>query len=499
MKILTKSSSLSSSVNTELVVVALTKKSISSTKQKDKSKALSQLFSKCSLNLKELIKVEKFTASPGSSLSCWVGGSPKAVLLVGWDDSVDSDLELGEQYRKLGNLIFQTANKWGLQRVVIAEENLNFHETGGVPAVIEGVELSRYSFQMYKSKKAKPEKSASSLTLLTRKKVTTKSVQQALASCTGTNLARDLVNMPACDCTPRYLVSQARKMARETGLQCRVYQGAQLKKLGAGLLLSVAAGSKEPAALIRLTYKPRKKAKKVISIVGKGVTFDTGGYSIKSSAGMETMKCDMGGAAAVLGAMRAIAVVKPDVEVRCYVPTAENMIDGNATRPGDVVKGLSGKTVEIFNTDAEGRLILADALALAVKEKCDQIVNLATLTGACMVALGPKYAGLFANNDKLADSLIDAGASSGERLWRLPLAMEYRKDINGKIADIKNMGQRYAGAITAALFLHEFVGDVPWAHIDIAGPAFASAKDGYNPAGGIGFGVRTLVDFVSRH
>jgi leucyl aminopeptidase len=265
----------------------------------------------------------------------------------------------------------------------------------------------------------------------------------------------------------------------------------------AGALLAVAQGSEEPPYLLRLSYKPKRVTnKKVIALVGKGVTFDSGGLSIKTGSGMETMKCDMSGAAAVIATMQAVATLKPGIEIRAYVPTTENMINGVATRPGDVVRAMSGKTIEILNTDAEGRLILADALHLAQQDKCDVIIDLATLTGACMVALGTDYAGLFSNNDGLTQRLQSAGDRAGERLWRMPLAKEYKNWIKSPVADIKNIGKSFGGAITAALFLEEFIGEVEWAHLDIAGPAFVDGESGYIKRGGVGFGVRTLLNYL---
>ena len=268
--------------------------------------------------------------------------------------------------------------------------------------------------------------------------------------------------------------------------------------MGANSLLAVSYGSDQPPYLIRMTLKPKKKSSKVIALVGKGITFDSGGLSIKPASGMEDMKIDMAGAAAVLGAMQALSELNPKVEVRAYIPTTENMTGGSATRPGEVAKAMSGKTIEILNTDAEGRLILADALCLAEKDGCDVIVDLATLTGACMVALGNDYAGLFSDDDKLVAALEVAATEAGERLWRLPLAKEYKKLIESSVADIKNTGGRYGGAITAALFLQEFITNkkTRWAHLDIAGPAATESEQGYIKRGGVGFGVRTLVNLV---
>jgi len=289
---------------------------------------------------------------------------------------------------------------------------------------------------------------------------------------------------------------KARDIAKKGKLQLKILDRERLAKLGANALLAVSQGSSEPPYLMKLTYKPKGRSARVLSLVGKGITFDSGGLSIKTAAGMETMKCDMSGAAAVLATMQAIAILKPKFEVRAYVPTCENMINGKATRPGDVVKAMNGKTIEILNTDAEGRLILADAISLAVKEKCNHVIDLATLTGACVVALGPEYAGLFSNDHKLADKLVQCGELSGEAFWRMPLAPEYREFIKSPVADIKNTGGPWGGAITAALFLKEFVDDNSWAHLDIAGPAFSDSNKGYIKRGGVGFGVRTLLRYV---
>ncbi|RMD84066.1 MAG: leucyl aminopeptidase, partial [Candidatus Dadabacteria bacterium] len=258
--------------------------------------------------------------------------------------------------------------------------------------------------------------------------------------------------------------------------------------------------SAQPPYLIRLRYAPRTKVdEKHIAIVGKGITFDSGGLSIKIGEGMYTMKSDMSGAAAVLAVMSVIRSLKIQRQVTAYIPTCENMVSDRSQKPGDIVKAINGKTIEVVNTDAEGRLILADALSLAVKDGADIIIDLATLTGACMVALGAKYAGLFSTSRELAKELIHAGEKAGERLWELPLAKEYEHQLKNTVADVRNIsGTRWGGAVTAALFLKEFVGRTTWAHIDIAGPAFASADDLYIKKGGVGFGVRTLINWLSR-
>jgi leucyl aminopeptidase len=266
-----------------------------------------------------------------------------------------------------------------------------------------------------------------------------------------------------------------------------------------GGVLGVNRGSEQPPRFIRLSYKPEGRSRGKIALVGKGITFDSGGLSIKTGPGMMTMKTDMAGAAAVIGAMVAVAQIGPPVEVTGYIAATDNMTGGDATRPGDVLKMRNGKTVEVLNTDAEGRLILADTLCMASDDKPDAIVDLATLTGACMVALGPRIAGAMGNNDEWIDQLRAASERTGERIWPLPLPDDYRKMVDSPIADMKNIGGPYGGALTAGLILKEFVGEgIPWAHLDIAGPSNTDAEDGETLKGGTGFGVRLLVDAVER-
>jgi leucyl aminopeptidase len=312
------------------------------------------------------------------------------------------------------------------------------------------------------------------------------------------NLARDLANTPAGDLPPARLAEVAVELAEGSGLAVEVWDEARIEAEGLGGLAGVARGSVQPPRLIRLTYEPPGgRARGSVALVGKGVTFDSGGLSLKPAEAMETMKTDMSGAAAVVAAMSVLAAVGARARVVGIVPVTENMPGGRAYKPGDVLRFRNGKTAEVINTDAEGRLILADALSLAVEEGVDAIVDVATLTGACMVALGPKIAGLFATSDDWADQVAEAAARGGERVWRLPLPDDYRKMIDSDVADMKNTGGRHGGAITAALFLREFVGDVPWVHLDIAGPARLDGDDGYTPKGATGAGVRTLVEVVA--
>jgi len=309
-------------------------------------------------------------------------------------------------------------------------------------------------------------------------------------------MARDLVNEPAGALTPRALADRAAEIAEAGGLRLTVLDEAQIVIERLGGLAGVAQGSDQPARLIELVYDP-PGARGAVALVGKGITFDSGGLSIKTAEGMETMKTDMSGAAAVLGAMSVIAALAPPVKVVAIIPTTENMPGGAAVKPGDVLSIRNGTTVEVLNTDAEGRLVLADGLSLAVEAGVDAIIDVATLTGACVVALGRKVAGLMGNDQGWVDEVRAAGDRAGEELWPLPLPEDYRKLIDSDIADIKNISSgRYAGALTAGLFLREFVGGVPWAHLDIAGPARSDEDDGYLQKGGTGFGVRTLVEAV---
>jgi leucyl aminopeptidase len=312
-------------------------------------------------------------------------------------------------------------------------------------------------------------------------------------------LARDLVNEPAGTLTPSRLAEVAAEVASGCGLALTVWDEAAIAREGLGGLAGVARGSDEPPRLICLEHTPDGATQRArIALVGKGITFDSGGLSIKTAEGMETMKTDMSGAAAVLATMSAIHALVPDVAVVAIVPASENMPGGRATKPGDVLRIRNGTTVEVLNTDAEGRLVLADALSLAVEAGVDAIVDLATLTGACKIALGPKIAGLMGNQDGWTEQVRAAAERAGESVWPLPLPDEYRRSIDSDVADVKNIGSdRWGGALTAGLFLREFVGSVPWAHLDIAGPARSSEDDGYLRKGGTGWGVRTLLELLA--
>ncbi len=371
---------------------------------------------------------------------------------------------------------------------------------GRLEAAVEGFTLACYRFDKYRSDRDEAYGGPKTLTL-TGSDLGTAGARERLKNtrslCEATVSARDLINEMSSVKTPSFLAATAKRLGRKTGLTCTVWQGDKLERERMNGILRVSAGSDEPGAFIKLVYRPKRKPRAKVALVGKGITFDSGGLSLKTAKYMEWMKQDMSGAAAVLGTMEAIAALKPPVEVRGYIAAAENMPGSGAQKPGDIITYRNGKTAEVLNTDAEGRLVLADALCVASEERPDCIIDLATLTGACMVALGTDVAGVMGNDSRLIAKLIKSGERSGDRLWELPLVEDYMSDICSNTADIQNIGSGYAGTITAALFLRCFVGDTKWAHLDIAGPAFAEKPKPYGPTGGTGFGVRLLVDYIA--
>jgi leucyl aminopeptidase len=374
-----------------------------------------------------------------------------------------------------------------------------------VQALAEGAELGGYRFDRYLKEKKGLKLARLELVIPERDGRTAKA-QDALreAAALGQRIgratcaARDLVNEPAAHITPRALAAEARKAAEEAGLQIEVLGRAAIEQLGMRLFLAVAQGSVEEPQLVKLSYAPQtsQPGGKPVALVGKAITFDSGGLSLKTASGMEEMKVDMAGAAAVIAAMRVVAELKPPFAVHGYFGACENLPSGTAYKPGDVIQAKTGAHVEVLNTDAEGRLVLADVIAWANEEKPAAIVDLATLTGACVVALGPFIAGLFCNDEPLANELQTAARAAGEEIWRMPLPPQMEELIKSPIADLKNTGGRYGGAINAALFLQHFVGKTPWAHLDIAGPASSDRERGYNARGGTGIGVRTLIEWL---
>jgi len=372
-----------------------------------------------------------------------------------------------------------------------------------VQAVTEGAVMGTYQFNYYKTKTSKPASERIENFILmgndaVQNSIINQGVQQGMIIGQSVNLARDLGNHPAMYMTPTQLALQAQKIARENHLEITILDQADMEEEQMHALLSVAQGSSQPPKMIVLKYIGDTSTKDITAFVGKGVTFDSGGISIKPSLNMGEMKNDMAGGAVVLSAMLAIAKLKPCINIMAVIPCTENMPDGNAYKPGDVISSMSGKTIEIITTDAEGRLILADAITYAQKLGATQILDVATLTGACVVALGNLTSGLISNNPSFCKQILDAAAHTGEKMWELPSFTEYKEQIKSEIADLKNSGGRGAGAITAGLFIEEFTNHLPWVHMDIAGTADSDKDHGYHVKGATGAGTRTLIQLAQN-
>ncbi len=431
---------------------------------------------------------------------------PEAVIMAGWSKNPERSLE--RLRRAGGNAIREAgASEAGAVAVAVVGTGSNLEiKTVGM-ALTEALILAAYRFKKYKTgNSAKLHLKTAALLLPDRKHVLQfeDGVRMGKLRAEATILARDLVNEPASEMVPKTLADAAKNIAADSKRITVTVRGrSEIEELKMGAYLGVAQGSINEPQLIHLVYKPTSaKPKKVIALIGKGITFDSGGLSLKPSHAMETMKCDMAGAAAVIGVFQALSKLDLPLEIHGIAPVAENMISATATRPGDILRSMSGKTIEVLNTDAEGRLTLIDAITYAKEyAKPDITIDLATLTGACISALGEDIAGFMGNNDELIDAIKQAAATSGEMFWQLPLPREYKPLMKSQIADYTNItpSKKGAGASTAGLFLQEFVGNTSWVHMDIAGPAFAESRTiSYMPYGGTGFGVRTLIDFLEQ-
>jgi len=457
-----------------------------------------QLDEKFAGAIKEIIDETEFKGKEGSSAVTRIGsgGSVRKVFLIGLGNQEALKLDI---LRRASANVARLAKKEKCKIVGVSLPTVDNDPAATTQAIAEGIQLASYQDNRFKSE---PEDK------LTVERVDLigftgqeEAIARANSICTGVNLARELVAAPPNAVTPITLAETAQKIADDHGLQLEILEREECEKLGMGAFLGVAQASDLPPKFIHLTYKPEGTPKRKLAIIGKGLTFDSGGLNIKAGAGssIEMMKMDMGGAGATLGAAKAIAQLKPDVEVHFISAATENMISGRAMHPGDILKASNGKTIEVNNTDAEGRLTLADALVFAEKLGVDAIVDLATLTGACIIALGDEIAGLFSPDDELAHQLAQASEAAGEKLWRMPFEEKYFEGLKSGIADFKNTGPRGGGSITAALFLKQFVKETPWAHLDIAGPVWTDKENGCSNPGATGYGVRTLVHWVLNH
>ncbi len=499
MTILAKKGELSSSVCDLLVISAFA--------GEQKEVLLSDAFdASLSEYLLQVIKDDHFEAKEGSTLLIRMDGriSAKRLLVVGLGKMEEVSAHI---LRKAFAQVQHACAGMQIKSVNVSMVGLEVAEVDldeSVQAIVEGFRLSGYTYGRYKKEEKKKTTETVEFTFSDAKlaKKAQSVIELAELVCSATVSARDLVNTPALHLAPKDMVDAAKAMVKEKGpISIKVYDEPKLKKMGAGGILGINQGSDHEPFMVHLTYKPAKKAKKVIALVGKAVTFDSGGLSLKPSDSMMGMKIDMGGAAAVLGVFSVLAKLQPNVEVHGIFGAVENMPSGKAIRPGDIVKAINGKTIEILNTDAEGRVTLADTLSYACTLKPDMVIDLATLTGACMVALGEEITGLMSNNPELAQRMLTSAKQAGEEMWELPLYKGYRQLILSDVADVKNIGGRYGGALTAGLFLQEFVTkDMPWIHMDIAGPAYAERPfNAYEQKGATGHPVRTLIHFLRSY
>ncbi len=458
-------------------------------------------------NVKKAWKRGDFTGKKGQSFLFYPAASDRElaaerVLVVGLGEKQEQENDCREQIRlAAGTAVGRAVDCRTKIFMAVLPAETGLADADLAECMCEGLLLANYRFDKYKTRSSDDETAPVAHFLLQAGDLCRGGVRRGMklgrsageAACR----ARDMANEPGNGWTPNRFSDFARKLARRTGISCRVIDKAGMKKLGMGGILGVNRGSNLPPKLVVLKYQGTKKGP-TLMLVGKGLTFDSGGISLKPAAGMEDMKYDMCGGAAVICAMQAIAEEKPKgINVVALIPATENLSGGSAIKPGDIITHFGGKTSEVINTDAEGRLILADALAYGIKTfKPDAVVDLATLTGAVIVGLGHHRSGLLSTDDALADKILAAGDSAGEPLWRLPLGPEYSKQIESRVADIRNIGGKGAGTITAAAYLQEFVGDTPWAHLDIAGTAWNFTEKSYIPKGPSGIAVRTLLHLV---
>jgi len=458
----------------------------------DKNAELKALDKECGGALKAAAKVDDFSGKIGETLRVFVSGiTAKCILLIGVGEGGTKPRDARALAVKAAN----AASKLGSMALVLMSE-----DDDSLRAAAEGLHCGAYRYTTYFTGDRLPKRVLEEATIIVKRKDGKAAIEQGEILAESIMLARDLTNAPPNDLTPKALAEAAKAGCEKHGVTYKHFDKKGLEKLEMNLFLAVNRGSAEEPRMVHMTYKPSGKHKslKRIAFVGKGLTFDSGGLCIKPGPAMLDMKCDMAGAAVTIGIVLAAARMELPIEIHALFGATENMTGDAAYRPGDVFKSAEGKTVEIINTDAEGRLVLADVLHHAAKLEPDYMIDHATLTGACLVALGPWTAGLFANDDTLATKYLEAAETEGESYWRMPLNDELRDGLRSDIADLKHMGDKHGGSITAALFLREFVGKTKWMHLDIAGPAFLDRAHGTSPKGGTGFGIATAIRFLEN-
>ncbi len=484
----------------DALVLVLTKEDVAAGSKVKKPGRLVAAFRGDESQLLAALSGSNFSGDKGEQVAVYGLGKYKVVFLVGAGD--ESELT-GERLRRAASAGVRAAQSGRFESVVMATldsllEKMSHYEV--VHSLLEGGILGAYKFDKYFTLNGKNHKLRSITIAFSRvdASIGRKAARDAQLVCEAVYLTRDLCNAPANEVYPEVLAEVATKMARKYHVRARILDERQIRKLRMGGLLAVNSGSARPPRFITLEYKGNPRSRDWYVIVGKGITFDSGGISLKPAAGMGEMKMDMSGAAAVIGTIQALASLKIPVNVAGLAPSTENLPGGKAYKPGDVVKTMSGITIEVDNTDAEGRIILSDALHYAKRYNPKAIIDMATLTGACVVALGHHATGMLGTGDEVMSLLKEAGEKTFERVWQLPVYEEYEKQIKSDIADVKNVGGRWAGTITAALFLKKFVGDYPWVHLDIAGTAMLEEQGEYSARGGSGVGVRLLTQFFKQ-
>lgn len=458
---------------------------------------LKQLDEKLDGTIHELITETEFTGKSGITVMARVGGknSLRKIILTGLGKSEDLRVD---SFRQVGGVIARVAKQAKVKTLAMAINNSDYENDLLAQVISEGIILALHEDKRFKSDD--DSKNILETIELLELPADKKAIDTAEKIASGVILARELVNAPANAINPVTMAKTVENLASEYGLTLTILEQEDCENLGMGAFLGVAKASDLPPKFIHLVYKPQSTPQRKLAIIGKGLTFDSGGLNLKvGGSGIETMKMDMGGAAATFGAAKAIAQLKPNVEIHFISAVTENMISGNAMRPGDILTASNGKTIEVNNTDAEGRLTLADALVYADKLGVDAMVDLATLTGACIVALGNDIAGLWTKDDQLATQLQASADTAGEKFWQMPMESKYFDQLKSPIADMKNTGSRAGGSITAALFLQQFVKDTPWVHLDIAGPVWAEKPNAIDNEGGTGFAVRTLVNWALNY